>query len=278
MNKFAKESNLIIFSDGPKHGSENKVESLRNYLNNIDGFKSISVVKRTENMGLANSIISGVSEIVNRYGRVIVLEDDLITSPNFLEYMNDALALYESCEEVISIHGYIYPVKQNLPHTFFLKGADCWGWATWKHGWDLFEEDGSLLLQQLQDQKLTKEFDFNGSYPYTKMLKDQIAGKNNSWAIRWYASAFLKNMLTLYPAKSFVKNIGIDGSGTHCSASNDYDAELVNTYRSLSHIPVKENKVAKRNIENYFRSLKKRYILRIIARVRTILVKRLRKY
>ena len=144
-----------------------------------------------------------------------MLEDDLLTSPYFLDFMNEGLSIYEEDEKVISIHGYVYPISEKLPETFFLRGADCWGWATWKRGWDLFEPDGGLLLNKLEESKQTEEFDFNRSYPYTQMLKDQINGKTNSWAVRWYASAFLQNKYTLYPGKSLVSNIGGDGSGTN---------------------------------------------------------------
>lgn len=113
-----------------------------------------------------------------------------------------------------------------MPETFFLRGADCWGWATWKRGWNLFNANGLQLLQQLQEKKLEKEFDLDGCYDYTKMLQDQIDGKNNSWAIRWRASAFLADKLTLYPSKSLVHNIGFDNSGTHCGFSDNYDQEI----------------------------------------------------
>ena len=130
-----------------------------------------------------------------RCDKVIVLEDDLVTSPHFLQYMNDGLGIYERDDRVISIHGYSYPVHGKLPETFFLRGADCLGWATWKRGWDLFEDDGQRLLNELERRNLTRSFDFDGSYPYTQMLRDQIAGSNSSWAVRWYASAFLRDKL-----------------------------------------------------------------------------------
>lgn len=222
-NILASESDLIIFSDGPKDSMESKEGFLavREYLKTVRGFKNIKIIEREENYGLAKSIIAGVGEVVREYDRIIVLEDDMITSRYFLQYMNGALDLYENDDNVISVHGYTFPVKEDLPETYFLKGADCWGWATWKRGWDLFETDGQDLLEKLENNKLTEEFDFSGSYPYTQMLRDQISGKNNSWAIRWYASAFLKNKLTLYPGKSLIYNTGLDGSGTHCHSGSD---------------------------------------------------------
>ncbi len=258
-NILASESDLIIFSDAAKNEmGMDKVKEVRNYLKTISGFKSVRIVERPENFGLAKSIITGVTEIINQYGKIIVLEDDMVTSKYFLQYVNNALNLYEKEDQVISIHSYIYPVKVKLPETYFLKGADCWGWATWKRGWDLFEGDGQKLLNELKKRKLTKEFDFNSSYPYTKMLKDQIAGHNNSWAIRWYASAFLKNKLTLYPRESLIYNSGFDGSGTHCkieSNSNKTD-QVENIKIELKKIEIKENIDAKLAVIYYFKKQK----------------------
>lgn len=273
-NKLASQSDLIIFSDGPKKPeAEAGVKETRAYLKTVGGFNNVTVVERAENFGLAKSIITGVSEIVNKYGKIIVIEDDLITSPFFLQYMNEGLDFYENQEDVISIHGYIYPVEKTLPLTFFIKGADCWGWATWKRGWDLFEADGAKLLKELEDKNLAKEFDFNNSYPYAEMLKGQIEGRNNSWAIRWYASAFLKNKLTLYPGKSLVQNIGFDNSGTHCGDDNDQFEVIVNTEElPITPIKIEEDKQTKYEIEKYFKKItKNRLFFRIIRKLKKIL-------
>jgi Glycosyl transferase family 2 len=219
-NKLSAESDLFIFSDGPKEtNSAEQVLEVRKYLKTIQHFKSVSIIERNSNIGLSENIIQGVQQIVSAQGRVIVLEDDLLTSPYYLDFMNEGLNLYEEDEKVVSIHGYVHPVRVNLTETFFLRGADCWGWATWKRGWDLFEPDGRLLLNKLEESKQTEEFDFNRTYPYTQMLKDQINGRTNSWAIRWYASAFLLDKYTLYPGKSLVSNIGDDGSGTNMGSN-----------------------------------------------------------
>ena len=196
--------------------------------------------------------------MLEKYDGVIVLEDDLLTSRHFLKYMNNALKIYEKDDEVVSIHGYIYPVKKPLTETFFLKGADCWGWGTWKRGWKLFEADGSKLLKEIEDRQLIKEFDFTGSYPYTEMLRDQIAGRNNSWAIRWYASAFLKNKLTLYPGKSLVFNAGFDGGGTHCRNGDENNFNETNQIENIKvevkRIETKENIKARLIIIDYFKN------------------------
>jgi len=257
-NELAAISDLFVFSDGPKDNnlSRSQVAEVRQYLKTISGFKSVKIIERLENQGLAKSIIAGVTEIVNIFGRVIVLEDDMITSQYFLQYMNEALDFYNNDDRVISIHAYIYPIKEKLPETFFLRGADCWGWATWKRGWDLFESDGQKLLDELKSKKLIKEFNFSGSYPYVQMLQDQIAGRNNSWAIRWYASAFLKNKLTLYPGKSLINNIGFDGSGTHCSGISKVGGEIAvdNIQIKIGQIEVRENPEARWAVINYFKS------------------------
>ena len=267
-NAEAKDSNLFIFSDGYKNKKvKSEVEKLREYIKTIDGFKHVTIIEREKNYGLANSIISGVTEIVNRYGKIIVLEDDLVTSKYFLSFMNSTLEFYKDENKVISIHGYIYPIKSKLPETFFIKGADCWGWATWKRGWDIFEADGKKLLNELKDRNLERKFDINGSYAYTKLLSGQIANRNDSWAIRWYASAFLKDKLTLYPGRSLVCNIGLDESGTHCGNTNSYDTIITNRPIKLVNIPIEENTFVLREIKKYFRMTKRNIIKRIFYKI-----------
>jgi hypothetical protein len=267
-NILADQSDLIIYSDGPKNEkSLEKVLEVRKYLKTISGFKSISIIEKTENAGLSKSIISGVTETVNKYGKAIVMEDDLVTSKYFLQYMNEALDTYEHEDKVVSIHGYIYPVKNKIPETFFIRGADCWGWATWKRGWDIFESDGKKLLETLEQRKLTYDFDFDGNYHYTNMLKKQIAGLNDSWAVRWYASAFLKDRLTLYPGISLVENIGQDSSGTHGKGSDLYDTKVSEKKITIGNIPVEENIEARIAIIKYFKSLRPNIFKRIFNRL-----------
>lgn len=255
-NEYATKSDLFIYSDGPRSEADKEpVRKVREFVRRITGFKSVNVVEREQNLGLARSIINGVSDIVKRYGKIIVLEDDMITSPYFLKYMNEALDLYRDEERVISIHGYVYPAGR-LPETFFLKGADCWGWATWARGWALFEPDGSKLYAELKHQRLEDYFDFHGTYPYARMLRDQIAGKNDSWAIRWYASALVHDKLTLYPGRSLVFNIGTDDSGTHCATTSNFVVSLAESPIVLDRIPVAENIAAFDQFASYFRSHK----------------------
>ena len=248
------EHDLIVYSDAAKDAEKvEAVERVRNYIESVEGFNSITLRNRPNNFGLAKSIISGVSEVLTAYDRVIVLEDDMVTSRYFLSYMNEALDRFEADGRVISIHGYVYPVRSTLPEAFFLKGADCWGWATWRRGWAHFNPDGQALLDELESRGLSNAFDFNGSYEYSKMLKDQIKGRNDSWAIRWYASAFLADKLTLYPGRSLVHNIGNDSSGTHCGTNDAYDVHLADTPVVLEGLIVEPSSIARKSIEKFFR-------------------------
>lgn len=257
-NILSAESELVIYSDAPKcKKHEATVRSVRCYIKTINQFKKVTIIERENNLGLANSIIDGVTNITNQYGKVIVLEDDLVTSPYFLTYMNNALDMFANDDRIISVHGYVYPVEQELPEAFFLPGADCWGWATWKRGWKLFNSNGQYLLDELRRQKLVQDFDFNNSYPYSKMLKGQVDGTNDSWAIRWYASAFLADKLTLYPGRSLVQNIGNDNSGTHCGGSNNFDSKLTETKINLKNIVVEPSKISKQIFEDFFEVYKR---------------------
>jgi hypothetical protein len=259
-NKLSKFSQLIIYSDGPKNKiDELKIKILRKYLKKITGFKSINIKEQLRNKGLAQNIIDGLNDTFSKYSSAIILEDDLVLNNNFLEYMNEGLQLYKNKKNIISIHAYSYPIKfqKNDPDYFFLKGADCWGWAAWSRSWKLFNKNGNFLRKKLIEKKLVKQFNFNNSFNYMKMLEDQIKGKNNSWAIRWYASAFLKNKLTLYPKNSFVINIGVDGSGTHgfeSYARFNTDKFKNKPYKKIKNLKlsIEENVLMKKKFEDYF--------------------------
>jgi hypothetical protein len=241
-NTIATQSSLIVFSDASKENEDKKnVEDVRKIVKAVKGFKSVEVIERSRNMGLADSIIDGVGNIINIHNKIIVLEDDLLTSPFFLEYMNSALYLYEEEPDVISIHGYLYPLQGAVPDTFFTRGADCWGWGTWKRGWNLFEKDSKKLLAEIKKRNLSNDFDMSGAVNNSGMLRKQSKGKINSWAIRWHASAYLHNKLTLNPGKSLIQNIGFDRNATHTIDNNyfgvDISVEPINLYK----IPIAEN-------------------------------------
>ena len=253
-NHQAVSHDLIVFSDAARTPEKQAaVDEVRAYLTSITGFRSVTIQLRPHNFGLAKSIIEGVSQVLNDHESIIVLEDDMVTSPYFLTYMNEALDKYADDERVISIHGYVYPVEQVLPEAFFLPGADCWGWATWRRGWRLFNPDGQALLDELKRRDLIKTFDFNGSYGYTQMLEGQIKRRNDSWAVRWYASAFLAGKLTLYPGRSLVHNIGNDSSGTHCGDDLNHDVHLSNKPIDLSVVYVLPSETGRAAFEAFFR-------------------------
>ena len=267
INPLANESDIIIYSDSARTANHNKaVDEVRSYLSELTGFRSIKVIHRDKNFGLAESIIQGVTEVLQQSEKVIVLEDDMVVSPYFLEYMNEALEKFFDDDRVISVHGYVYPVKIELPEAFFLTGADCWGWATWRRGWDLFNSEGKYLLDELVRRHLIQEFDYNGAYPFLSMLKDQIKGANDSWAIRWHASAFLAGKLTLYPGRSLVHNIGTDSSGTHCGDLDNMDAKLSETKIKLNNIAVESSPTGREAFENFFRQSQKRLLHRLLGK------------
>lgn len=272
LNPEASNSKLVVFSDAPKNPAvADQVQQVRMIAREVGGFSSVEVVEQRINQGVAKSVIQGVGRLVEQFGKVIVLEDDLLPSRHFLRYMNGALDLYGETEKVISIHGYSYPVSSPLPETFFLRGADCWGWATWKRGWDLFEADAGELLAELKSRKLSREFDFDGCYPYTRMLRDSLKGKNDSWAIRWYASAFLRGKVTLYPGSSQVQNIGADGSGYHLHATDFF--EHSSWGKPVDVIPVvpTESLPARRAFASYLAGLRPAVGVRILRRIKNIM-------
>jgi hypothetical protein len=216
-NTLATQSDLVIFSDAPKSSTQNEtVRQVRDYIAQIDGFKSVSVIERNSNYGLANSIIDGVTMLCNKHGNVIVLEDDLETSPFFLDYMNNALLRYADEPKVMQISGYMFDVNLNSKDkALFLPLTTSWGWATWKRAWDTFDPEARGYKVLKEDKKLRKIFNLNNRYNYYAMLESQLSGKVDSWAIRWYLTTFLMNGLTLYPPQTLVSNNGFDGSGTH---------------------------------------------------------------
>jgi len=262
-NKEAAGSDLIVYSDAPKNEkAADAVNAVRAYLHSVTGFKSVTVVERKENQGLVRNIVSGVTETVNRYGRVIVLEDDHSVSPYFLQYMNEGLERLKDREDIASIHGYMYPHRNRLPEVFLVKGADCWGWATWKRAWDIFDMDAARLLREIERQGRQQEFDFDGSYPYLQMLRDQAEGKAGSWAICWYASAFLQDKYTVYPNESLVRINSLEDEGIHNRPSPrmlQYVVKVKETPVDWSRGEIgQESQAARREFECFFRSLKSR--------------------
>ncbi len=253
-NALAADSDLFVYADAPKGEDDREaVDSVRQFIRTIDGFKSVTIIERTENWGLARSIIDGVTTTVNRYGRVIVLEDDLIVAPYFLQFMNDALETYKDCERVGHIQACDFTKDPSLPPMFLIKFTGSWGWATWQRAWRLFEPDGRKLLKEMEERGLSRRFNFEGKYNFTRMLRRQIEGKNNSWAIRWNATLFLRDVLSLNVGRSLVQNEGFDGSGTNSGNVAIYDSHLWMEPLPVERIsPIEENMEARRAFQRYY--------------------------
>lgn len=257
----ATETDLIIYADGAKSQSDlNEVLELRSYLPTISGFKSVTIHESETNKGLALSITQGVTDVVLTFGKVIVLEDDILVSPFFLDYMNDALDFYENEPKVMSISGYMYPHTKTLPETFFFNVPLCWGWATWKRAWSTYSNDTTDHYNYLNTQKEWKRFNkFGGTY-LERQIRKNLTGKLTTWFINWHASVFRQNGYCLFPNITLVNNIGFDNSGENTSASNNFNDELAQRKIRVQSIPFKENSDATQIIQHFYRFKANKYI------------------
>lgn len=267
-NLLASDSELYVYADGPKTGSSeqemNSISEVRKIISEIQFCKKLHICESPTNLGLANSVIKGVSEVVSKHGKVIVLEDDLVTSIHFLRYMNDSLNHYEDCLPIVCISGYSFPVLRFLRfrnRTIFLRTGATWGWATWSRGWRTFRNDAEGMLKEIDSSGQTEIFNFNNCMNYNSMLRSQAEKKIDSWGICWYASIFLSGQFTVYSPKSLVKNIGMDGSGTHYKTGKKHlvpESVLFSENRDEFHIqfsscPKAESWVGRKLLELGFR-------------------------
>lgn len=254
-NRLSDQSSLYIFADGPKVNASKdelaKIKGVREIIRKQKWCGEVFIEESAENKGLADSIISGVTKIVNKYGKVIVLEDDLVTSAYFLEYMNEALDFYKDEKKVMHISGYMFPVKEKLPPTFFYNTASCWGWATWKRAWDYFESDARLLKEKIEESGLVKKFNIEGTYGFMNQLERNANGTAKTWAVKWYASIFLNNGLSLHPYPSLVNNIGHDGTGEHYLKSDKYNWPKLADRIEISKIELKESLTARKAMKQF---------------------------
>lgn len=256
LNQGAAESELFIFCDGAKQADDSRgVEEVRRLVKSRKWCGKVHVIERDENLGLANSIIQGVTEIINHYGRVIVIEDDLVLSPHFLHYMNDALEIYKDTQKVMHVSGYMFPVKAGLPETFFLRFVSSWGWGTWKRAWEQFEPDIAVHMERLPDKGFKSGLDAGGHVRASVMIEEQSRKGIDSWAIRWYASVYYHGGLSLYPRRTMVTNIGHDGSGVHCGKTKKYDTTLSDKRVQVVRVPVVESEQAFERVVGFYRRL-----------------------
>ncbi len=220
-NELADQSVLYIYSDGPKENASEeqvkKINEVRELIRSRQWCKEIHIVESDKNKGLADSIILGVTEIVNKCLKIIVLEDDIVTSPGFLKYMNDALDVYCGEEKVYHVSGYMYPLQLNMPETIFLNVVTPWGWGTWKEKWKYFNNDAIDLKEKLFAAEFYKPEDYNCGYgtEFYEQLQNNINLRLKTWAVKWHTTIYLKQGHCLHPGISLVQNIGLDSSGTH---------------------------------------------------------------
>lgn len=253
----AVQSEICVFVDGARSGADEKaVEKTRNVAREFAKQLNISLVSRSRNLGLSASMISAVTEILLVSTSVIVVEDDLEVSPFFLSFLNEGLQVYREDEMVASIGAYWYPIEEpnQLPETFFLRGADTWGWATWRDKWGFFEPNSSKLLADLDDSGERHLFDFGGSLPVSDLLRRHSLGELESWHTRWYASTFLRGMVSLYPNQTLVTNTGGDGSGVHGNSLIPEGTTASGPVGVSWQDPV-ESSYARKTLERFFREL-----------------------
>ena len=257
-NDLADLSTLYIFSDGPKHlGLDDdlkKIAQVRKIIRKRSWCKDVIIIESQHNKGLTDSIIEGITDVINRHEKVIVLEDDLVTSKGFLKFMNKALNIYQDELKVMQISGYIYGTPKCAMNqtTHFLRILGCNGWATWKRAWDLYEHDVQMHIEKIAvSKRYIKKFDIEGHATWFKQLLRNSDKTISSWAVRWYASWWLSGGFNLFPQRSLLTNIGHDGTGVHSPASF-YNGETTE-YLDVTKIPIIENKKLRKEIDLIWR-------------------------
>lgn len=225
-NHLAKQTSLYIFADGPKNKEDEiKTKEVKSCIRKAKGFKDITIKEQPHNIGLALSIIGGITSTLKKYDRIIVLEDDVVTSQHFLQYMNDALSFYYHNEKVMHVAAHMSEkLPKSFPETFFLKMTTSSGWGTWKRAWKYFKKD-PLDLQKTFTPEMIYDFNLMGSIPLWDQVEKNITKEYDTWLIFWYACLYLNNGLSLNPRISMTNNIGMDGSGVHCG-NYDYNVKI----------------------------------------------------
>ena len=221
-NKLAKESTLYISIDGSRNNDDLKLQ--KTIFDNIqlaDGcFAKINIFRNNTNKGLANNIIDSISNILSSHNKIIVLEDDVVTSRAFIKFMNDALSYYEDKKRIWQINGYS-PINNinKKDSIYFSRLSHCWGWATWRDRWEFFNKSPVSIVKEF-DKEMIYKFNLDGEVNFWDQIIQNKLGKIDTWAIFWYARVSINNGLCVCPWFSYVKNIGFDGSGTNCYELN----------------------------------------------------------
>jgi len=270
-NELAEKSKLYIFSDGAKTPEdEPMVKAVRAICSEIKGFREIQLIEKEKNQGLANSIIAGVSKLFEDYEKLIIMEDDLLSSPFFLSYMNEALNTFKAEPKVWHISGWNYPIDtEGLNDAFLWRVMNCWGWGSWRDRWQHFEKNPQKLIETFSKAEIAR-FDLNGTSDFWEQVELNASGRFNTWAIFWYASIFQHNGLCLNPAESYILNIGLDGSGMHGKDDRGLlDSSLSKKFPLDLNIKIEEDKLAVKRVEKLLYSINRS----LIGKVKRKLVK-----
>lgn len=243
-NDLASESELYIYADGPKPHAEEKqlqqIRQVREIIRREQWCATVHIIESETNKGLADSVIAGVTEVVNRHGRVIVLEDDLVVSHAFLNYMNAALEYYQEQKSVFSISS---DIPMNMPQikpydydVFVSYRNFSYGWATWSDRWQ--QVDWAMTDYQKMQSNIYMQSAFNrGGDDLVTMFEAQYLGNIDSWAVRFTWAHFCHHAVSIMPTQTFVHHIGFDGSGIHCS-SGITDNRILNQQTTYNFLPV----------------------------------------
>lgn len=265
---------LYVFSDGAKDDNDVlKVEELRKYLHDIVGFKQVNLIFRESNYGLAKNIQGGITQIIDKTEKVIVLEDDLVLSASFLKYMNYALEFYKDKKNVWHISGWNYPIQfKSDEDAFFLRIMNCWGWATWKDRWSYFEKEPANIVKSWSNKDI-KRFNLDNRYNFFKQIKWNNTGKIDTWAVFWYATIFKYDGVCLNPSVSLVENAGLDGSGENCSSFDIFYSAL--SQKETFNLPeeIEENVSAVSLIKRFYLRYTLLFPLRVVEKIKTQIYK-----
>ncbi|MFM4768966.1 hypothetical protein ACET82_13010 [Aeromonas veronii] len=271
-NPEACNTDLIVYADAARSEKDvAAVEAVRELFSDLHGFKSVTINLREKNYGLARNIMEGVTQVTAMYGRAIVLEDDIVTSPAFLNYMNTALDKYENIKEVWHISGWNYPIKSNesLPETFFWRTMNCWGWATWADRWQHFKKNPGELVNSWSSDDV-KRFNLDGTHDFWAQVVANHERKLNTWAIFWYATIFAHKGLCLNPTLSFVENIGNDGSGENCGHDDIYKSNLGMKFDHGWPDDICENSKILLMIKSFYKKTSPSIIYRLIRKIKRV--------
>lgn len=265
-NALASESDIVVYADGARSCADaERVRAVRDIVRRVKGFRSVSIIERETNYGLARNVIEGVTEVCSRHGRVIVLEDDIVTGRNFLAFMNAALDRYADNPRVWHISGWNYPIEPaGLGDAFLWRVMNCWGWATWAEPWSHFRRDPGHLIKTWSKDKIV-HFNLDGAYDFWAQVQGNSKGKLNTWAVFWYATIFENQGLCLNPARSFVRNIGHDGSGENCGRSADFTASQLALEFERFPLDIEESALAVLRVKGFYKGMRRSFVQKAVS-------------